>query len=219
MTWPCSINAAVASLRSHSRRSRCPDARGSDGGGRWLPEGGLGAEPPGAAAGVNASFGHQGAKVVRYNLEHLVQEPSQAVFGPIQDDEALLLSAVCRVACAARIAEFGGESVYSARNFLAAVDGSPEGKVYTVDSGPVPVLAPNHRFIRKFAKDVVLEDFDRQPLDLVFFDCHDFAQQLEAFLVLARGGVVTRECHPAPKPRHCAALQTQPLMRKGFASL
>ena len=37
---------------------------------------------------------------MRYELSHLVQEPSQAIFRPIQDDEALLLFALCRVNCA-----------------------------------------------------------------------------------------------------------------------
>jgi predicted O-methyltransferase YrrM len=129
---------------------------------------------------------------MRYDLSHLVQEPGQAVFGPVQDDEALLLFAACRVVCARRVVEFGGESGYSARNFLAAVGDAPGAAVYTVDANPVPVLSPAHRFIRKWAKDVTPEDFDCQPLDLVFFDCHDYAQQLQAFHTLARAGVIAR---------------------------
>jgi hypothetical protein len=114
------------------------------------------------------------------------------VCGPVQDDEALLLFAVCRVACLRRIAEFGGQSDYSARNFLAAVRGMPDAIVHTVDPEPVPYLAPNHRLIRKWARDVRPEDFDHRPLDLVFFDCHDFPQQLAAFHTLADGGIITR---------------------------
>lgn len=129
---------------------------------------------------------------MRYDLSHLSQEPAQAVFGPVQDDEALLLFAVCRVTFARRIAEFGGQDGYSARNFLAAINGQPGGVVYTVDSEPVPALAPAHKVVRRQAKDVTAEDFDRRPLDLVFFDCHDFAQQLEAFHTLTRAGVIVR---------------------------
>jgi predicted O-methyltransferase YrrM len=129
---------------------------------------------------------------MRYELSHLVQDPGQAVFGPIQDDEALLLFAVCRVTCARRIAEFGGQSGYSARNFLAAVSDAPGGVVYTVDANPVPVLSGAHRFVHKWAKDVTPEDFDGRALDLVFFDCHDYAQQLEAFHTLSRAGVIAR---------------------------
>lgn len=134
---------------------------------------------------------------MHYELSHLVQEPSQSVFGPIQDDEALLLLAVCRVTCACRIAEFGGESGYSARNFLAAIGAVPNGCVYTVDANSVPVLSPLHRFIHKLAQDVTPEDFDRRPLDLVFFDCHDFPQQLHAFNTLSRAGIITRDTYIA----------------------
>lgn len=129
---------------------------------------------------------------MQYDLAHLTQTPAQDVIGPIQDDEALLLFAVCRVCCARRIAEFGGQSGYSARNFLAAVRGLPEPVVYTVDPAPVPRLAPEHVLISKSAKDVRPEDFDRRPLDLVFFDCHDFFQQMAAFRTLSDAGVITR---------------------------
>ena len=134
---------------------------------------------------------------MHYDLSHLVQDPSQAVFGPIQDDEALLLFAVCRVSCARRIAEFGGESGYSARNFLAAIGHAPQGRVYTVDINPVPLLSPAHRFIHKPAKEVTAEDFDHRPLDLVFFDCHDYPQQLLAFQTLSRAGIITRATYIA----------------------
>lgn len=127
-----------------------------------------------------------------YDLDHLTQPPSQEVCGPIQDDEALLLFAVCRVCCAKRIAEFGGQSGYSARNFLAAVRGFPDAAVYTVDPAAVPQLGPEHRLVVKIARDVTSEDFDRRPLDLVFFDCHDYHQQLAAFHRLADSGIITR---------------------------
>jgi Methyltransferase domain len=130
---------------------------------------------------------------MRYDLSHLVQDPSQAVLGPIQDDEALLLYAICRVTCAHRIAEFGGESGYSAQNFLAAIGEHAGNIVYTVDSNPVTVRSPHHRFIHKLAQDVVPGDFDDQKLDLVFFDCHDFGQQLQAFHTLSRAGVVAHD--------------------------
>jgi predicted O-methyltransferase YrrM len=128
-----------------------------------------------------------------YELSHLTQDACQAVAGPIQDDEALLLLAVCRVTCSRRILEFGGQSGYSARNFLAAINGMPDGIVYTVDSSFVPRLTPAHRPIQKLAKDVVPADVDNEKLDLVFFDCHDVAQQLLAFHELSQGCVLTSE--------------------------
>jgi predicted O-methyltransferase YrrM len=129
---------------------------------------------------------------LHYNLSHLTQVPSQAVLGPIQDDEALLLFAVCRVVCAKRIAEFGGQFGYSAQNFLAAVNHCRNGIVYTIDYNPIRVLSPSHRPIYKMAKDVVSSDFNDESLDLVFFDCHDFEQQLHAFETLSRGGIITK---------------------------
>lgn len=145
-----------------------------------------------------------------YDFTHLTQPPSQEVAGPLQDDEALPLFAVCRVTCARRVAEFGGLTGYSARNFLAALRGVPGGIVFTVDPAPVPALSPVHRVVRKEAKDVLPEDFGREPLDLVFFDCHDYHQQMAAFHTLSRHGLVTRSTiialhdtgtHPAPFAR------------------
>jgi predicted O-methyltransferase YrrM len=126
---------------------------------------------------------------MHYDLSHLTQEPSQAVLGPVQDDEALLLYALCRVVCARRVLEFGGLPGASARNFLAAV--GPEGVVYTVERSPMEPLAANHRIIPRQAGDVWGQDFEGQPLDLVFFDCHDYAQQLLAFENLTVCGVIT----------------------------
>jgi predicted O-methyltransferase YrrM len=56
-----------------------------------------------------------------FDLSHLVQPRSQAVGGPIQDDEALLLYAIVRVMRLRTILEIGGLDGYSARNFLKAV--------------------------------------------------------------------------------------------------
>src|SRR5947208_2964881 len=91
------------------------------------------------------------SRPVNYDLSHLVQDAAQAVVGPIQDDEALLLYSICRVTCAARVAEFGGQSGYSARNFVAAISGKPGAALYTVDMSPVPLVSPIHRFIHKAA--------------------------------------------------------------------
>src|SRR5262249_42625318 len=181
----------------------CALARGQGLGGRGEGTARGAGDGPGQPAGppelggparpaAEQGLSNAGGFAVRYELSHLVQDPTQAVFGPIQDDEALLLFAVCRVTCARRVAEFGGESGYSARNFLAAVGGLPGAAVYTVDAEPVPVLSPAHKFVHKLAKDVVPEDFDARPLDLVFFDCHDFAQQMRAFRTLSEGSVITR---------------------------
>jgi len=148
---------------------------------------------------------------MNYDLAHLTQSPDQDVMGPIQDDEALLLFAICRVVSASRIAEFGALAGYSAANFLAAVAGAPDAMVYSVDQNKPLRLGPKHIPIGKLAKDVQPEDFNCLPLDLVFFDCHDFREQLTAFNRLATAGVISKSTiiavhdtgpHPAPLVLH-----------------
>ncbi len=115
--------------------------------------------------------------MVAYDLRHLTQPEDQRVYGPIQDDEALFMYSIVRGMRMRRVLEIGGLSGYSARNFVAAIQASGPGSVlYTVDLNPVPVVAANHRVIVKNALDMVAADVDGQPLDLVFFDCHDMVQ-------------------------------------------
>jgi predicted O-methyltransferase YrrM len=116
--------------------------------------------------------------MVRYALDHLTQPEDQRVIGPIQDDEALVLYSIIRCSRLRRVLEIGGLSGYSAANFLAAVSQSGPGSVvYTIDNQPsVPVLGPNHRVIFKDARDVTASELDGEPVDLVFFDCHDIVQ-------------------------------------------
>jgi predicted O-methyltransferase YrrM len=114
--------------------------------------------------------------MVKYNLDHLTQDDKQEVWGPIQDDEALFLYSIIRGCRLKRILEIGGLSGYSAKNFLEALKYDNNGIVYTCDLNPVPVLANNHKVIIKNALDLQLGELDNQPIDLVFFDCHDMIQ-------------------------------------------
>lgn len=126
--------------------------------------------------------------MVSYDLDHLTQPENQYVGGPVQDDEALFLYAVVRGMRLRRILEVGGLDGYSARNFLRAVGGG--GVVYTVDINPVRQVAPNHRVITKDAAAVRPGDVDGAPLDLVFFDAHAYAPQMDMFLALQRAGII-----------------------------
>ena len=112
--------------------------------------------------------------MVTYDLSHLTQADSQEVLGPIQDDEALFLFALIRGMRVRRVLELGGLDGYSAKNFLQAV--GSEGVVYTCDLNPVPSLAPNHHILTKNCLHLTAENLGSQPLDLVFFDCHDDVQ-------------------------------------------
>ena len=124
---------------------------------------------------------------MEYDLDHLTQEEGKTYLGPIQDDEALLLFALCRVIGAKRVAEFGFGSGYSARNFLAAV--GVGGTVYSVDIELFHIIAENHVAIVKSCGDVVSSDFGGEKLDLVLFDCHS-PLQLQAFHRMRDGGII-----------------------------
>ena len=125
--------------------------------------------------------------MVLYSLDHLTQPENQCVLGPIQDDEALVLYALIKCMRLRRVFEIGGLDGYSARNFLKAV--GPEGIVYTVDYSYVAPQAENHKCLLKNALDVTSEDLDNQPLDLIFFDCHDMVQ-MEVYERLLSKGLV-----------------------------
>lgn len=136
--------------------------------------------------------------MVKYNLEHLTQDDNQKVSGPIQDDEALFLFSLIRGNRMNRILEIGGLSGYSATNFLEALKypGRPKEEpapmMYTCDLNPVPTLAKNHKVILKNALYLNKYDLDMQPLDLVFFDCHDLCQ-IDIYQKLVQEGLITDE--------------------------
>ncbi len=130
--------------------------------------------------------------MVTYNLKHLTQPEDQNKPGPIQDDEALLLFALIRVTRIKRIVELGGVWGYGAKNFCEAIGNI--GTVYTVDwgvEGITPKQAKNHIVITKNVADVTPEDFNNEPVDLVFFDCHAYEAELCAFQSLKRAGIIT----------------------------
>jgi hypothetical protein len=60
-----------------------------------------------------------------------------------------------------------------------------------VDLRKVPSVAPSHVIIQKDAKLLNAEDLDKTPLDLIFFDCHDYAAQFGLFNRLRQQGVLT----------------------------
>lgn len=129
--------------------------------------------------------------MVQYDLSHLTQNVSQHVVGPIQDDEALFLFSIITGMRLSRILEIGGLEGYSGKNFLQAMKNAPGGGVlYTVDLNPVPVLASNHKVIIKNALDINQEDVDNQPLDLIFFDCHDMIQ-IKVYNEFVEKGIIT----------------------------
>lgn len=123
-----------------------------------------------------------------YDLSHLTQPESQDVSGPIQDDEALFLYALIRGMRLKTIFELGGLNGYSAINFLKAV--GSEGVVFTCDINQVVSQSRNHIVITKNAMDVTVSDLDGTLVELIFFDCHVYKEQMFLFSRLRDFGVV-----------------------------
>jgi hypothetical protein len=124
-----------------------------------------------------------------YNLSHLTQSSRQDVWGPIQDDEALLLYAVIKIMRIQNVLEIGGLSGYSASNFLAAVGRA--GKVFTCDINPVPKIADNHFFIHKNVLNLTADDLMGETIELLFFDCHEYDVQMQALDRLVAGNMLS----------------------------
>jgi predicted O-methyltransferase YrrM len=115
---------------------------------------------------------------MEYDLSHLTQGPQQWVLGPIQDDEALLLFALCRSMIIKNVVEVGTQSGYSTKNFIKAVgDG---GHVISVDPQPFGENYSNFTFIQKNIRDVEVTEIP-WSIDLLFFDSHDESAQIAFF--------------------------------------
>ncbi|MGI9461072.1 MAG: class I SAM-dependent methyltransferase [Alphaproteobacteria bacterium] len=113
--------------------------------------------------------------------------------GPIQDDDALFLFAIIRSMEIRRILEIGGLSGYSATNFLKAFREPSQSVVYTVDRKPVPKIADNHQVIVKDARYITMQDIGNQPLDMIFFDCHDYYVQMAIYNNFVKNGIITNK--------------------------
>ncbi|MEO5913294.1 MAG: hypothetical protein ABIS50_03605 [Luteolibacter sp.] len=149
---------------------------------------------------------------MKYDLEHLTQDPAQDLFGPIQDDEALFLYGMIRTCRISRIVEVGGLNGYSATNFLKAMSWTEDSILYSIDLSEVPQIASNHRTIQKNAKDIEREDFDQVPLGLLFLDCHDLEAEIQVFEKLLEWNLITEKTYlilhdtnlyPARLLEHC----------------
>jgi predicted O-methyltransferase YrrM len=123
---------------------------------------------------------------MEYNLSHLIQDPSQEVLGPIQDDEALLLYSVIRTMRLHNIVEIGGLSGYSAKNFSSAL---LDGNIYTIDIQPVPKVSDNHIVIVKDCRDITKEDIPVE-VDMIFFDAHVYQEQVDFYNTLKNNGII-----------------------------
>lgn len=110
------------------------------------------------------------------NLEHLENFKTYA-HGPIQQDEALFLYAVCKMIRPRVVLEFGIQDGLSTHNFALAKD--PECLLFSFDIDPQCVRKgieklhgiPNCILRAKDCRDFVPEDVQNLPVDICFVDC------------------------------------------------
>ena len=127
---------------------------------------------------------------MNYDLSHLSQDSKQAVIGPIQDDEALFLFALCRVMMVKNVVEVGVKGGYSAQNFLKAV--GENGNVIGIDINGVEFKSERFTFIHSCAGAVSPEKIP-WDIDLVFFDSHAEYAQKKFFENMTTAGKITDE--------------------------
>lgn len=108
----------------------------------------------------------------KFDLSHLNQD-TQYVYGPIQDDEALFLYSIIKVLRPKSVVECGMYQGYSTQNILSALDSN--AKLYTFDIQLInrKAIAFNDirfKFIKKSQADFDTNDVDNKLIDLVYLD-------------------------------------------------
>ena len=127
---------------------------------------------------------------MKYDLSHLIQNSDQMVLGPIQDDEALLLFALCKVMMIKNIIEIGVLDGYSTNNFIKAV--GENGNVIGIDINDVQFKSKGFTFIKSC---VSMVDPNQIPwnIDLIFFDSHAEEAQKIFYNNMVKGQKITDE--------------------------
>ncbi len=110
--------------------------------------------------------------ISKYNLSHLTQA-SQYVFGPIQDDEALLLYGLFKTLRPKTVVEFGFSHGVSSTNFLQALDS--DAKLYSYDinlynPNADPFKDPRFKFYLKSQTEFLPSDTENRLIDVAYFD-------------------------------------------------
>lgn len=108
----------------------------------------------------------------KYDLKHLDQT-TQYVYGPIQDDEALFVYSVIRVLRPKLAIECGMGHGYSTKNLLSALE--PDAKLYTFDIEILNKKASvfndsRFKFIKKSQAEFDPNDVGNEKIDLVYMD-------------------------------------------------
>lgn len=140
----------------------------------------------------NRNYKIKGIIMVKYDLSHLTQVQSQNVFGPIQDDEALLLYSIIKTSLFKYIVEIGALEGYSAKNFCKAIPN--DGKVLSIDINPVNKIDDKHIVLTKDINNVNYDDIKNigiPYIDLLFFDAHCLEEQMNFFEKVKNTDLIT----------------------------
>jgi predicted O-methyltransferase YrrM len=112
----------------------------------------------------------------KYDLKHLNQDPNTAVFGPLQDDESLLLFGILKTTRPSIVLEFGSNNGHSSFNLLKALDN--DAKLYSYDIQMFNSKSqndPRFKFYQKSHSDFIVSDLiDNRKIDFVLIDYSNF---------------------------------------------
>lgn len=125
---------------------------------------------------------------MKYDLSHLTQSREQNVIGPIQDDEAIFLFALCKVMMIKNVVEIGVQNGYSTQNFIKAI--GDNGSVIGIDIENTPFLSDRFTFINSCASIVEPSQIPWN-IDLLFFDSHSEYAQKKFFENMTAAGKIT----------------------------
>ena len=109
---------------------------------------------------------------IKYDIS-LFEQQTQVVWGPIQDDEALLLYGLMKSLRPKTLIEFGFGHGASSTNFLKALDS--DAKMFTYDIEILNKNAPafndsRFKFILKSQTEFNPEDFENRTIDVAYLD-------------------------------------------------
>lgn len=127
-----------------------------------------------------------------YQIDHLQQDSSQAVWGPLQDDESFLLMGLIQISRIKRVLCFSSEgpghsSILRTSVLRAMGEG---GVLYTADRVPADQDGEGHKVVLKLPSEVIPEDVDNLPLGMVVFDYLNLEECSLAFHRLTNSGMI-----------------------------
>ena len=111
----------------------------------------------------------------KYDLKHLNQEPNAATFGPLQDDESLLLFGILKTIKPSIVLEFGTNDGHSSLNMLKALENNAKFYSYDIQKLNSMQNDPRFKFYEKSHSDFIASDvINNLTIDFVLIDYSNF---------------------------------------------